>query len=71
MDITPVEFELTNLVKNYPVEPGDTISHRTMGQLCNQGMAVRDNLGRWIPTAKAVRASRPVQPDRIPNGWPA
>jgi len=42
--------ELCNLVMNYPVFPGDTISHRTMNHLGELGFAVRQQDGNWIPT---------------------
>jgi hypothetical protein len=57
----PVELrhahkELDNIVKNYPVCPGDTVSHPTARACADMGWAVRQADGRWIPTAKGLTA---------------
>lgn len=47
--------ELRNLVTNYPVWPGDTVSHASMNRLGDLGLAVRHSDGWWIPTAAGLR----------------
>lgn len=54
-ELRHVHEELLNIVANYPVFPGDTISHKT-AELCRRrGWAVRQGDGNWIPTAEGVR----------------
>ena len=42
--------ELGNIVKNAPVFPGDTISHRTSYALEELGLIKRNVSGDWVPT---------------------
>lgn len=46
--------ELSNVVNNYPVFPGDTISHKTALACSILGWITRDESGNWIPTADGV-----------------
>lgn len=48
--------DLRNVVMHYPLDPGETISHKTMGDLGRLGYAVRQSNGFWIPTAKGLEA---------------
>lgn len=48
--------ELGNVVKRYPVFPGDTISHETARVCAERRWIVRQADGSWIPTAKGLRA---------------
>lgn len=46
--------ELANVVENYPLFAGDTISHET-AQVCGKrGWIVRQSDGNWIPTAEGL-----------------
>jgi hypothetical protein len=47
--------ELRNVVQNYPVWPGNTVSHASARELAEQGLIVRNSKGDWIPTAKGLR----------------
>ena len=47
--------ELANIVENYPLFPGDTISHPTADECGRRGWAVRQADGNWIPTALGLR----------------
>ena len=49
-----VRAELANVVNNYPLEPGDTISHKTALSCSVLGWITRDAGGNWIPTAAGV-----------------
>lgn len=42
--------ELTNIVRNYPVFTGDTISHDSAHACGERGWAVRNHNGDWVPT---------------------
>lgn len=42
--------ELWNIVKNHPLWPGCTISHRTADVCGARGWAKRDSNGCWCPT---------------------
>lgn len=48
--------DLANIVKNHPVWPGDTISHKTANECVSRGWAQRDHKGYFIPTASGVTA---------------
>lgn len=47
--------ELRNVVRNYPLFPGDTISHETARRCAAAGWIVRNFGGDWIPTAEGLR----------------
>lgn len=53
--------ELRNIVNNYPVAPGDTISHSTANECVRRGWARRNGgpikrRSSWfVPTAEGVR----------------
>ncbi len=47
--------ELTNVCKNYPLFPGDTISHLHSRACAKAGWIVRDVDGNWIPTARGLK----------------
>jgi len=46
--------ELANVVMNYPVSAGDTISPRAAKACCLRAWTVRDGSGNWIPTRKGI-----------------
>lgn len=48
--------EMRNIADNYPVFPGDTISHESANECGRRGWAVRNTDGNWIPTAEGLRA---------------
>lgn len=55
IELRHVQEELLNIVCNYPLLPGDTISHET-ARLCRvRGWAVQQSDGNWIPTAAGVK----------------
>lgn len=47
--------ELANVVENYPLWPGDTISHTTARVCADRRWIVRDADGDWIPTAEGLK----------------
>lgn len=47
--------ELANVVENYPLFAGETISHATAKECARRGWIVRNADGDWIPTAEGVR----------------
>lgn len=51
--------ELGNICENWPLEPGDTISHATANECGRRGWAVRGwglaPYGRWYPTELGQR----------------
>lgn len=44
--------EFINLINNAPVFDGDTLSHQTMKDLRESGLAIRDEKGNNIPTER-------------------
>lgn len=54
--IQHVVEELENVVRNYPVFLGDTISHETARRAAERGWIVRNADGDWIPTRKGILA---------------
>ena len=46
--------ELRNVVENYPLFPGDTVSHRTAKACARLGWIKRQGNGYWIPTALGI-----------------
>ena len=47
--------ELRNVVKNYPLFPGSTISHNTAKACAKMGWIVRQKDGNWIPTRAGLK----------------
>lgn len=47
--------ELQNVMRNYPVFAGDTISHHTARSLRDRGLIKRDRNGEWVPCWEAIR----------------
>lgn len=50
MSESAVYEELANVVRNYPVFAGDTLSHETANECGRRGWAKRNHNGDWIPT---------------------
>lgn len=50
-----VREELHNIVQNYPLFAGKTISHETARECVNRGWAERNKQGDFIPTALGVQ----------------
>ena len=48
-----VREELRNICENYPVFPGDTLSHETAHECGRRRWGVRAD-GDWIPTALGI-----------------
>jgi hypothetical protein len=48
--------ELLNVIKHYPLWPGDTISPGTAGECRRLGWIRRNVEGYWIPTAAGLEA---------------
>lgn len=62
-----VREELLNVVANYPLWPGDTISHET-ARLCEaRGWIRRQADGNWIPTASGVREAERLTQQETPD----
>lgn len=53
--------ELRNVVHNYPVFPGDTLSHQSADRCCRRGWIVRNAGGDWIPTAAGIMALSQIE----------
>jgi hypothetical protein len=51
-----IREELRNICENYPVWPGDAISHRTAKACVERGWVKRDD-GHWVPTATGLMAN--------------
>ena len=49
-----VREELLNVVANYPLWPGDTVSHETARLCSERGWIRRQADGKWIPTRKGL-----------------
>ncbi len=47
--------ELNNIVRNYPVFAGHTISHQGARACQGRGWIERNRNGDWIPTAEGLR----------------
>lgn len=47
--------ELRNIVHNYPLFPGNTISHATANECVRRGWAERNLEGDFLPTADGMR----------------
>ena len=61
-DITSAVYEeLANIVKNEPVFPGDTISHKTARQCVELGWASRNAQGDFVATDKGKWAHEVMQ----------
>ena len=54
--------ELASIVENYPLFPGDMISHTTANECGRRGWAVRQADGNWIPTAEGLRVHEAAPP---------
>lgn len=50
--------ELANVVENYPLWPGDTVTHETARRAEERGWIVRQADGSWIPTAAGLAKYR-------------
>lgn len=59
--LTPVERdELKNVMKNWPVFAGDTVSHATAKSLKEKGLIFRDKSGEWRPNWEAIKNWKPL-----------
>lgn len=45
--------EFFNLIRNHPVDPGDTISHKSMNNIAELGFAKRKG-GKFVPTGSGL-----------------
>ena len=52
--------ELANVVSNYPLFAGDTISHPRAAECERRGWIKRDKGGDWIPTARGIAVHEQV-----------
>jgi hypothetical protein len=63
----PEKDELRNVMRNWPVFAGDTISHATARSLSEKGLIFREKTGEWRPNWEAIRdwkAPRIVKEDK-------
>lgn len=59
--------ELENVVNNYPVWPGDTLSHQTAKGCEILKWIVRNGEGDWIPTALGITTLSAVKGFGLPE----
>lgn len=57
-----VREELRNICENYPVFPGNTLSHETADECGRRRWAVRAD-GDWIPTALGITENEKTTQD--------
>lgn len=62
-----IREELRNVVTNYPLWPGNTISHAAAAECSHRKWIVRDSAANWIPTAAGVLADEKPFPSLEPT----